>query len=111
MKNTKETTAKQTVLRLDDVKIKELLSAVLSLKNINETVNFFHDLLTPRELKTISNRWMAARYLSDGKSYVKISEKMNISTTTVTRVARSLREGSGGLKLILKRIVNSSFRA
>lgn len=111
MKNANDNSIKQTFPVLNDTRVKELLSAVLLLKNINEAANFFHDLLTPQELKAISNRWMAARYLSNGNSYVKIAEKIKISTTTVTSVARGLNQGSGGLKLILNRTRKNDSRA
>lgn len=63
---------------------------------------FFRDLLTLSELKTISNRWMAARYLSKGNSYMKIANKLKVSTTTVASVAKRLNSSSGGLKRALK---------
>ena len=111
MKSANDYTIKQALPTLNYPRIRDLLSAILSLKNINETASFFHDLLTPQELKSISNRWMAARYLSNGNSYIKIAEKIKISTTTVTSVARGLNHGSGGLKLILDLIHKNDSRA
>ena len=86
-----------------DKKTKELLEAVLKLKNKNEAANFFRDLLTIAEIKEFSNRWQAAKLLSQGLSYARVAEKLKMSTTTVTRVAHWLFRGRGGYKLILKR--------
>ena len=51
------------------------------------------DLLTPAELRTLAERWHVARLL-DGTnlSYREIHEATGVSTTTVVRVARFLRQ-------------------
>ena len=85
-------------------KTEELFEAILRLKNKNEAANFFRDLLTISEIKEFSNRWQAAKLLSQGVSYAEVAEKLKMSTTTVSRVAHWLFRGRNGYKLILKRI-------
>ena len=51
------------------------------------------DLCTPQEIRTLAERWHVARLL-DGTdlSYRDIHEATGVSTTTVVRVARFLRQ-------------------
>jgi len=86
---------------------KELLSAILKLKNKNEAVKFFRDLLTIKEINDLTLRFKIAQLLYQRKySYEKIAKKCQISTTTVTRVAHWLFKGMGGYKLILDRLTH-----
>lgn len=87
-----------------DKKAKELFEAILKLKNLDEATKFFRDLLTIGEVKEFANRWQAARLLSQGLSYAEVAKKLEMSTTTVARVAHWLNHGLGGYRLILKRI-------
>jgi len=84
--------------------MKELFTAVLTLKTIDECAKFFRDLLTLAELTEFSNRWQAVKLLIGGTPYAQIARKMKISTTTVTRVAHWLKNGMGGYKLISNRL-------
>jgi TrpR-related protein YerC/YecD len=54
-----------------------------------------HDLCTPSELNAIAERWQVARLL-DGTalSYREIHEATGVSTTTIVRVGRFLRQES-----------------
>ncbi len=51
------------------------------------------DLCTPAEIRTLAERWHVARLL-DGTdlSYREIHEATGVSTTTIVRVARFLRQ-------------------
>lgn len=83
---------------------KELLRAILSLKNSDEAERFFLDLLTPEEIREFGRRWQAARMIADGISYRNVAKRTGLSTATVTRVARWLNKGMGGYRLILDRV-------
>ena len=84
---------------------KELFSNILKLKNLNEAVCFFRDLLTIKEIKDFSVRFQIAKLLYQKKfSYEQIAKKCHVSTTTVTRVAHWLYHGMGGYKIILSRL-------
>jgi TrpR-related protein YerC/YecD len=87
-----------------DKKIKELTAAILMLKNPGEAKKFLRDLLTESELIELSNRWKAARMLSEKISYTKIENETGLSSTTIARVSDWLNKGKGGYKLIINRI-------
>lgn len=83
-------------------KEKALFKAFLKLKTDQEVANFLRDLLTVKEMEEFANRLEMARLLKEGISYVKIAEKLGVSTTTVTRTAHWLKRGSGGYDKVLK---------
>jgi TrpR-related protein YerC/YecD len=64
---------------------------------------FLIDLCTPAELRALSERWHVAQILDEGeKSYRDIQAETGVSTTTIGRVARFLRdEPHGGYRAIL----------
>ena len=61
------------------------------------------DLCTPAELRALSERWRVAELLDKGDlSYRDISAETGVSTTTIGRVARFLKdEPYGGYRLLL----------
>lgn len=70
-----------------------LLDAFLTLKTREEVRDFLADLCTPAEVRAFVERLEVARLLDEGElSYRQIAEQAQASTTTVTRVARFLRE-------------------
>lgn len=85
-------------------RINELMKAIVLLKNPNESVRFFRDLLTEKELIEFGNRWKAARMLSEKIKYTGIEKETGLSSTTVARVSAWLNKGMGGYKLMLKKI-------
>lgn len=84
--------------------MKELFAAILQLKNTTEATHFFRDLLTLPELNEFTNRWQIVKLLMKNSSYLEIARKLNVSTTTVTRVAQWLNHGLGGYKLVAARV-------
>ena len=51
------------------------------------------DLCTPAEIRTLAERWHVARLLDGTQlSYRDIHEATGVSTTTIVRVARFLRQ-------------------
>jgi TrpR-related protein YerC/YecD len=82
---------------------KSLFTAILSLKTNKECEKFFRDLCTLSELKSMTERWVIVRYLTEGLSYRKIAERTGASTATVTRVAFWMENGEGGYNLALTR--------
>jgi len=85
--------------------MKELFQAILSLKNEEEAIKFFRDLLTIAELKEFASRWQMVKLLLQGKSYLEIAQILKVSTTTVTRTASWLFNGLGGYQLVAKRVL------
>ena len=91
---------------------KELAHAFSQLKEEKEISGFLRDLLTPAEIEEFSQRFQIAKLLWTTKhSYIEIAEKVNASTTTVTRVAQWLfKESWHGYSTILQRIYGDSQR-
>jgi len=84
--------------------VEDLYRAVLSLESLAEEKRFFRDLLTETEIDELAERWKAARLLAKGVPYTKIIEETGLSSTTVARVAKWLKKGTGGYRLVLHRI-------
>ena len=65
--------------------------------------NFFEDLCTVLELKSISQRLQVAKMLSEHHVYSDIVNETGASTATISRVNRSLNYGNDGYDMVLKR--------
>jgi len=89
-----------------DQDVDALTRALLTLQTPQEVRAFLDDLCTPSELRAFAERFRVARLLDEGQSsYRNISEKTGASTTTVTRVARFLREmPHQGYRLVIDRM-------
>ena len=83
--------------------IDELYSAILSLKDLREAKSFFRDLLTVGEIKEFAERWKVAAMLTKKVPYTRIIGETVLSSRTVARVARWVKKGTGGYRLVLKR--------
>ena len=90
--------------KLQNMDLKLLFDAVLALESLEECGNFFEDLCTMQELKAISQRIRVAALLMDGTVYSKIVEQTGASTATISRVNRSLRDGSDGYRVVFDRL-------
>ena len=84
----------------------DLVNALSLAKSPEELQRFLVDLCTPAELRALSERWQVARLLDAGElSYRDINEKTGVSTTTIGRVARFLKdEPHQGYRVILDRL-------
>lgn len=87
--------------------MKELFTAIQEIRTLDEMQNFFRDLLTISELKEFANRWQIVKRLMHNESYLIISQELNVSTTTVARVAHWLNSGEGGYEAIAKRMYDT----
>lgn len=71
----------------------ELCGALLVPENRGEMRRLLLDLCTPAEIRTLAERWHVARLLDETNlSYREIHEATGVSTTTVVRVGRFLRQ-------------------
>jgi len=87
-----------------DPRVKELFEAIVHLEDSVECARFFRDLCTLTELKAMAERWQVAQMLSEDITYRKISERTGASTATITRIARWLKYGEGGYRIMLERV-------
>lgn len=83
-----------------------LVEALSKLETAEETRRFLVDLCTPAELRALAERWQVAQLLdSTDMSYRDISAQTGVSTTTIGRVARFLKdEPHQGYRIVLDRI-------
>ena len=86
-----------------------LFKAILSLETLEECYDFFEDLCTVQELKTLSQRVVVAKMLSEKSVYTDIVEQTGASTATISRVNRSLQYGCDGYDKIFERINENNF--
>ena len=52
----------------------------------------------------MADRWRMVSLIESGKPYRQIYEETGVSMTTIGRVARCLRQGTGGYGLIYQRL-------
>ncbi len=78
-----------------------LYNAVMTLKTADECRSLFEDLCTPKEIKSIAQRLAVAKMLSQGSIYNDIVEQTGASTATISRVNRTMSEGT---KTVLERL-------
>lgn len=90
--------------KLNDANIDFLFKAILKLETMEECYNFFEDLCTVTELKSISQRIVVARMLSEKRVYSDIVSETGASTATISRVNRSLNYGCDGYGVIFDRL-------
>jgi TrpR-related protein YerC/YecD len=88
----------------------DLCSVLLTPKTAEETASLLADLCTPAEVRTLAERWHVARLL-DGTdlTYREIHDATGVSTTTIVRVARFLKqERNFGYRMALDRMKDTS---
>ena len=91
----------------NDENLNFLFNSILQLENIDECYDFFEDLCTVQELKSLSQRIVVAKMLSEKCVYTDIVAKTGASTATISRVNRSLQYGCDGYDKIFERLKES----
>ena len=94
-------------MNLKSKSLDRLFQSFLNLESIDECYSYFEDLCTIKELQDMSQRLDAAILLSEGYSYQKITQKVDISTATIGRVSKCLNYGSGGYKQAIEKLKNA----
>ena len=100
-------------LQLSDARTalaEDLATAIAAIDDPGEVRAFLGDLCTPAEIHALAERWYVARLLDQGTmTYREIHNATGVSTTTVVRVARFLRqEANGGYRRVLDRLRGAS---
>ena len=85
-------------------KNEDFYNAILLLENEEECYSFFRDVCTVTELRAIEQRFEVARLLSEGMVYSEILERTGASSATISRVARSLSDSTGGYDRVFERL-------
>lgn len=84
--------------------VDRLFQTFLNLKDIEECYAYFADLCTIKEVRDMAQRLDTAILLSEGYSYQKITQKVEISTATIGRVSKCLNYGKGGYRTAIERL-------
>lgn len=84
----------------------DLAEALALLRDEGDAKALLADLCTPAEIHSLAERWHVAKLLDAGElTYREIHEATGVSTTTIVRVARFLRqEDNGGYRILLDRV-------
>ena len=82
----------------------KLYQAILQLKDPQECYDFFQDLCTVSELRSMEQRYEVATLLNNGLIYNDILERTGASSATISRVNRSLIYGAGGYESVLEKM-------
>lgn len=82
----------------------ELYRAILTLRTPEECHAFFHDLCTQSELNAIEQRYEVAKMLHAGMIYNDILAVTKASSATISRVNRSLVNGTDAYVLVFDRM-------
>ena len=76
--------------------VDQLVEAFQLVEGPDEIRAFLTDLCTPREICDFAQRLQVARYLDEGEPYVEVQARTGASSTTVSRVSKSLNGEYGG---------------
>ena len=82
----------------------DMYKAILTLKTVDECVNFFDDLCSVSELKAMEQRFQVAVLLNKGMIYNDILDETGASSATISRVNRSLQFGANGYDVVFDRM-------
>jgi len=91
--------------KLKEDLIDKLFEAILVLRNVDECYQFFEDLCTVAELKSLAQRLEVAKMLVKNRTYGEIAQRTGASTATISRVKKALNYGADGYKLVLSRLI------
>lgn len=81
-----------------------LMRALLALETTEEAQRFLEDVLTVKELRSITQRLEVAVLLRQKVTYQEIARQTGASTATISRVNRALQYGADGYRLVLDRL-------
>lgn len=84
--------------------VDRLFKTILNLETIDECYAYFEDICTIKEIQDMSQRLDTAILLSEGKSYQKITQEVDVSTATIGRVSKCLNYGSGGYRTAIEKL-------
>ena len=90
--------------KMKDKYIDDLFEAILTLETPEECYDFFGDLCTVLELKSLSQRYQVANMLTEHHVYSDIVSETGASTATISRVNRSINYGNDGYSIVFNRL-------
>lgn len=79
----------------------DLLRVLAALDDPDAIRRVLIDILTPREVEAIAERWEIVKRLDAGMSQRAIRDDIGASVTTISRGNRQMKYGLGGFRLAL----------
>lgn len=80
-----------------------LFKTIMRLDGIDDYYDFFEDLCTDTELRSIAQRLEVAKLLSEDKTYAEIRELTGASTVTISRVKTVMANGHGSFEKVFEK--------
>jgi len=81
-------------------RLQELYEVFTKIKSPEEAEEFLKDLCSINELKQMAGRLYAAKLLKMGKTYVDVTKLSSVSSVTLSRISRCLKNGKGYNKVL-----------
>lgn len=78
--------------------INELYNTLIKLTTVEDCKTLLEDLCTYKEVEQMAQRVYAAKLFLEGCTYNEIIAQTDISSTTLSRISRTISHGSGGYK-------------
>lgn len=75
--------------------LEELYEAILKIETKEECEAFLDDLLSKKELASLAGRVHGALMLLDGSTYQEVTEETKLSSATLARISKCLKNGKG----------------
>ena len=97
-----ETVQNMNSKKANDRMINELFELISEMKSADDCRLLFGDLCTMKEIEQMAQRISAAKLLIEGKTYQQVTENVEISSATLSRVSRCVRYGEGYNKFLRK---------
>ena len=82
----------------NNAQINGLYDLFIKLQTREDSKALLDDLCTYKEVEQMAQRAYAAKLFLEGKTYNEIIAETDISSTTLSRISRSIAHGSGGYK-------------
>ncbi len=86
--------------KADEKMIDELYDLITSIDNKEGCKALFEDLCTFKEIEQMAQRVKAARLLLDGNTFKQVTDMVDISSATLSRVSRAVHYGKGYRNLL-----------
>ena len=87
-------------MSINETHLEKLYKAILKLKSVDDVKDFLGDLCTQKEIFQMAQRLIAAECLIKGDTYEEVIEKTDISSATLSRVSKCVKNGNGYKKVI-----------
>lgn len=84
--------------------LQDLYALFARIDSPKEAELLLQDMLTPRELRSLAERWQLIQALHKGLPQREIAKSLKLSISKITRGSRMMQEGSGGFLRFLRKM-------